>query len=319
MLRAFWLSLAIFLFIGWIFTGTFIWLCLVRKQCDNLKILQNTIYIDYTNSSTIETPEAIVIDHSVADSIEKTHMSEISSLKVLKNDKLFLTGITNVRFGKSDSEVIIPISLNSTIDSLVSYLKIHSRERVRITGMYSEQEDNPTFSDNLGIARAENFGGVLLDKGLTNLQFSILSSFSMQENFINEEDTVIGGISLNIEEMPQKTLADPRDFYFDINSNAPQVDDELEQYIKEVITFIKENPDENLLFTGHTDSDGEPLKNIRLGTERARTIANYFISRGLPREHAWIDSKGESQPIASNDTEEGKSLNRRVSIQLVPK
>lgn len=319
MLRAFWLSLAIFLFISWVFMGTFIWLCLVRKQCDSLEILQNTIYLNYTNSSKIETQEAIVIDDSLVDSVESTITSKGSSLKVFKNGKLLFQALGDVRFKKSDSEVIIPDSLHLTIDSLVSYLQIHSKERVRITGYYSEEEENPTFADNLGIARAENFGGALLEKGLTNLQFSISSSFNLQENFINEEDTVIGGIALDIEELPQKTLADPRNFYFDINSNAPRLDDELEKYIREVITFIKENPDENLLFTGHTDSDGEPLKNVRLGTERARTIANYFIERGLPNKHAWIDSKGEAQPITTNDTEEGKALNRRVEIQLVPK
>jgi outer membrane protein OmpA-like peptidoglycan-associated protein len=69
---------------------------------------------------------------------------------------------------------------------------------------------------------------------------------------------------------------------------------------------------------GHTDSDGSDAYNQSLSERRAGAVADYLSSRGVARARMGIRGYGESAPIASNATAEGKAQNRRVEIKVVP-
>ena len=69
---------------------------------------------------------------------------------------------------------------------------------------------------------------------------------------------------------------------------------------------------------GHTDSTGSEQSNLELSKNRAVSVANVISANGVDSRRFYIDGKGESQPIASNDLESGRSLNRRVEIQIAP-
>jgi len=69
---------------------------------------------------------------------------------------------------------------------------------------------------------------------------------------------------------------------------------------------------------GHTDSTGSDSYNFDLSQRRASAVADYLTMRGVQSARLGTRGFGESQPIASNDTEEGKAANRRVEIKLVP-
>ncbi len=70
--------------------------------------------------------------------------------------------------------------------------------------------------------------------------------------------------------------------------------------------------------TGHTDSIGTDAVNQRLSEQRASAVGNYLIGQGLMRERFEIVGMGKRYPIASNDTDAGRALNRRVEIRLLP-
>jgi outer membrane protein OmpA-like peptidoglycan-associated protein len=70
--------------------------------------------------------------------------------------------------------------------------------------------------------------------------------------------------------------------------------------------------------SGHTDSIGSDAANQTLSERRASTVANYLIGQGLMRERFEIVGMGERYPVASNDTEQGRALNRCVEIRIVP-
>lgn len=70
-----------------------------------------------------------------------------------------------------------------------------------------------------------------------------------------------------------------------------------------------------LHITGHADHIGSDEYNIALGTRRAIAVNNYLFIRGIDQQRMTIDSKGKSEPIASNDTAQGRALNRRVDIK----
>ena len=70
--------------------------------------------------------------------------------------------------------------------------------------------------------------------------------------------------------------------------------------------------------SGHTDSVGSDAANQTLSVQRANSVGNYLIGKGLVRERFEIVGFGESRPVASNDTDSGRALNRRVEIRVLP-
>lgn len=69
---------------------------------------------------------------------------------------------------------------------------------------------------------------------------------------------------------------------------------------------------------GHADSDGADDYNLNLSRQRASSVAQALVSRNVLADRLYVDGKGESAPIASNDTPEGKAQNRRVEILIRP-
>lgn len=70
----------------------------------------------------------------------------------------------------------------------------------------------------------------------------------------------------------------------------------------------------SIMVVGHSDASGSSEGNKRLSEKRAQAVANLLASKGMPKNKIYFQGAGESQPIASNNTEEGKSLNRRVEF-----
>ncbi len=77
------------------------------------------------------------------------------------------------------------------------------------------------------------------------------------------------------------------------------------------IRLVKE-----LFVVGHTDSIGKQSYNQRLSEKRARSVTNYLVSRGVPASRITQTGEGEMNPVASNETREGRALNRRVEITI---
>ena len=72
-----------------------------------------------------------------------------------------------------------------------------------------------------------------------------------------------------------------------------------------------------VVIVGHTDSSGDPKYNMWLSLERANSVADYLISTGINEEQLRVIGRGPKEPIASNDTREGRMQNRRVDILVV--
>ena len=70
--------------------------------------------------------------------------------------------------------------------------------------------------------------------------------------------------------------------------------------------------------SGHTDSIGSDDANQRLSEQRAGSVSNYFVGKGLMRERFEVVGMGERYPVADNTNDSGRSKNRRVEIRVVP-
>jgi len=85
--------------------------------------------------------------------------------------------------------------------------------------------------------------------------------------------------------------------------------------LSRVATFLKSSP-RPVVIEGYTDSRGSATKNQALSERRARAVADYLTSQGVPADRINVVGKGASSPIASNATADGRSQNRRVEIVL---
>lgn len=73
---------------------------------------------------------------------------------------------------------------------------------------------------------------------------------------------------------------------------------------------------ETIIATGHTDNAGSDAANQKLSERRAVAVKNYMVSQGIPAAKITTLGKGESQPVATNTTAEGRAKNRRVDIEF---
>ena len=80
--------------------------------------------------------------------------------------------------------------------------------------------------------------------------------------------------------------------------------------------MLKEYPDTNIEIQGHTDSKGTDSYNENLSQKRAGAVASYLRNRGVTSSRISTKGFGESAPVASNDTEDGRSQNRRVDFLI---
>ncbi|MEL7292357.1 MAG: OmpA family protein [Pseudomonadota bacterium] len=92
---------------------------------------------------------------------------------------------------------------------------------------------------------------------------------------------------------------------------------ESQPVITELVSFMKQFPQSKVEVTGYTDSSGAAAYNQKLSEKRAQSVAAALIEQGIDPERITATGQGENNPIATNDTPQGRAKNRRVEI-LVP-
>ena len=101
-------------------------------------------------------------------------------------------------------------------------------------------------------------------------------------------------------------------FDFDRSVIKPEGQAALNQLVAKLKTVTVEV----VIVVGHTDSVGTDAYNLKLGQRRAEAVKRYLTSQGVEASRVYSDSKGESQPVASNQTAQGRSENRRVVVEV---
>jgi outer membrane protein OmpA-like peptidoglycan-associated protein len=114
----------------------------------------------------------------------------------------------------------------------------------------------------------------------------------------------------------EQILFTPLDVYFDINQSGIKKTAEVETFLATAKKYFEKYPDKQLLITGHADSDGSDELNQRLSEIRANQTKTFLLKEGIKAAQLVTEGKGEKEPAASNDTEEGKAQNRRSTIRL---
>lgn len=105
----------------------------------------------------------------------------------------------------------------------------------------------------------------------------------------------------------------PADYKFDV----VELSSEQKQQLDEVAEVLKKYSDVSVLLTGHTCKVGYKRINIKKGLQRANIAKDYLMEKGVSEQQIQVDSKGELEPIADNNTRSGRAQNRRIEISVI--
>jgi OOP family OmpA-OmpF porin len=83
-----------------------------------------------------------------------------------------------------------------------------------------------------------------------------------------------------------------------------------------VADFMKENPKVEVLLSGHTDNQGHHDLNMKLSRERVNVVKDYLVKKGISGKRITSKGLGGTKPIADNESEETRALNRRVEFTI---
>ena len=140
-------------------------------------------------------------------------------------------------------------------------------------------------------------------------------SKKMQEQKAAMEQATVGtGVAVSQTADNRLKLDIPSDVSFDTGRSAikPNFGPVLNQFA----TSLNQNPVTTVTIIGHTDSTGSDAINNPLSIERAEAARDYLVSRGVARTRIATDGRGSREPIADNNTQQGRDKNRRVEIYV---
>jgi len=191
---------------------------------------------------------------------------------------------------------------------------------LELTGYYFEGEKAPPGFDNMGFARAAKLKDMLVAAGIPADRIQTRAR-ALQGN----EDTQKGyfvGYEGNWK-LPEQTaqvetvqeLDDRIIIRFPSGSTQKVYDKNVDDYLDKLAARVKQTG-ETVTLTGHTDNVGNADNNMKLGQARADAMKQLLVKKGAPADQITTESKGQTQPTASNDTPEGRHENRRVEVRL---
>lgn len=123
--------------------------------------------------------------------------------------------------------------------------------------------------------------------------------------------------NIALEPVIAGTVTVLRNIFFDTDSYALKEKSVTE--LQRVIRFLLENPAVRIEISGHTDNTGQPAYNQKLSENRAQVVSNYLISNGIEESRITSRGYGQTRPIASNSTSEGRQQNRRIEFRVLEK
>jgi outer membrane protein OmpA-like peptidoglycan-associated protein len=124
--------------------------------------------------------------------------------------------------------------------------------------------------------------------------------------------SIPGATVTRVGEGIEVTFASGLLFAFDSDQILPAAGTNLTELAKSLNRY----PDSQLLIVGHTDNVGDNSYNQRLSERRSNSAATYLAGQGVARTRLAASGKGESEPVATNDTDAGRQKNRRVEVAI---
>ena len=246
----------------------------------------------------------------------------LRSIALMDEDRSYKAALyDNLLFSESDCMYESPISdsLSTVFQSLATHLQ-DNRDRILVlSGLYQSAETNNCSADDLGLGRAESVRQLLVDKGAPSDQIRLRSD---NQNLLDMvDDKIMGGvnysfISGDLTSVEDRLRNSNITLYFGTNQRDIFLDAEQVKYFDDLKFFLSQKTDASAVVRGHTDDKGSASGNRRLSRKRAEFVRDFMIEKGIDSDQISHIGVGPDEPIATNDTEEGRAKNRRVEISI---
>jgi OmpA-OmpF porin, OOP family len=230
---------------------------------------------------------------------------------VSSNPEISLGGGDIFRIKLSKSASIDPVVLvsgyvynrktNEIIDAQISYEDLKTGKEVGRA--FSTKQDGFKIALPRGSVygyRAEAQGFVSLSE---NLDLSSLESYKEKK------------MNLYLVPIEKGEIVRLNNIFFDYNKS--ELKPESFPELNRLISFMKQNPDLRIEIAGHTDNSGSSEYNMGLSGDRASSVKRFLVSQGIDPQRVSSKSYGETKPLSSNETDEGRQLNRRVEFKIL--
>ncbi|GLQ10937.1 OmpA family lipoprotein [Devosia yakushimensis] len=157
--------------------------------------------------------------------------------------------------------------------------------------------------------------GALIGAGVGGLTGAAIGSYMDQQEA--ELRAQLQGTGVSVTRVGQQIILNmPSNITFATDQSTVQP--QFNQTLVSVALVLKKFDKTIVDVYGHTDSQGDDNYNLSLSQRRAVSVATILANQGIDQRRFFIEGKGESSPIASNGTEQGRAQNRRVEIQISP-
>lgn len=190
---------------------------------------------------------------------------------------------------------------------------------LEVVGLYYEEEPTPDGFENIGLARAEMTKELVapdLPDERVNLRSRLVAETAgVRDGFFDAVEfrwlEPAEKVAATVEELP-----DRRVIRFPFNSTEKEYDPAVDEYLNKLAERLQQTG-ERVRLVGHTDNVGGEEANMLLSERRAKVIRDILLSKGVDQGQITTEAEGETQPVASNETEAGRYDNRRVEIFLI--
>jgi outer membrane protein OmpA-like peptidoglycan-associated protein len=108
-----------------------------------------------------------------------------------------------------------------------------------------------------------------------------------------------------------------KNVFFETASSALKTESKVE--LNKLVEFLQRNKTIKIELGGHTDNVGDKKANVVLSNNRGQSVADYLVEKGISSDRLSYKGYGDSQPVADNNTDEGRALNRRTEFKIVAK
>ncbi len=204
-------------------------------------------------------------------------------------------------------------------DSLIQTLSegLGEGQVIQITGRYFNDEDNNTDFQDLGLARASHVKA-MLEEVVDPQKIRILSEG--EDGLSADHQTAFESVAFDIIDIDASKaeildLGDKIVILFPYQSIEKEPNAVIDEYLDRLADELKTNG-AKVVITGHADNVGSARKNKAIGLRRAKNIRDFLIKKGVSRKAIVTKSKGDTEPVATNDSPVGRHQNRRVEITI---
>lgn len=105
-----------------------------------------------------------------------------------------------------------------------------------------------------------------------------------------------------------------KNIFYETGSKELNSSSEVE--LDKLVQLLKDNPTLRIQINGHTDAVGKAADNLALSNARAQAVVDYLVKKGIQAARLKFKGFGATQPIADNNTEEGRAKNRRTEVKV---